>query len=248
MKTMMAPVSCLLTVGVLFSCAQSAHGATSSAALSILAFESCDEAITKNLEHGTLTIRKDYDVKLFVTKNPRAPTTTNVVVWIEDKSTTAAEMPKITAVCINRELNLPSQGKGEINFHSKPGDTIKMRFHLENLKISKWKKKMVGGVYLANDSIMIKEFTAGTPQPPPPPLTLTDWPRCLGTNKTVNLGDDPSNSSHKDTEILFDFSLCANSSLVTTLNYVYLLVLDQFPAGGGAPTDYPIDPLIINKP
>jgi hypothetical protein len=250
MKTITTPFYCLLTVAALISCAQSARSATSSAALAILAFKSCEDAVTKNLEHTTLPIRKDYGIKLFVTTNPRAPKTTNVVVWIEDGpglKPLKPENPRITAVCVNKQLNLPTQDKGEIQFQSKSGDTIKFRFHLENLTISKWKKKMVGGVALANDSIMMMDFPAGSPPPPPPPLTLAYWPPCLPT-KTVHLEDDPSNANHKETEITFDFSTCANPTLTTTLYYAYELVLTQYPAGGGAPADYPIDPLIINKP
>jgi hypothetical protein len=63
----------------------------------------------------------------------------------------------------------------------------------------------------------------------------------------VPLGDDPV-SHRKETEISFDFSMCANPSLTTTLNYAYKLVLVQYPPGGGSPTDYPIDPIIINRP
>jgi hypothetical protein len=247
MKTITTPFSCLLTVAALFSCAQSAHSAASSAALSILAFKSCDDAVTKNPEHTTLPIRKDYDIKLFITNNRRAPMTTNVVVWIEDGPGPAPENPRITAVCVNKKPNPPTAPKGQILFQSKPGDTIKFRFHLENLTISKWRKKMVGGAALANDSIMMLDFPAGSPPPPPPPLTLAYWPPCLPT-KTVHLENDPSNANHKETEINFDFSTCANPTLTTTLYYAYELVLAQYPAGGGAPTDYPIDPLIINKP
>jgi hypothetical protein len=248
MKSIIAPLSCLITVAAFSICAQSAHSATSSAALSILAFESCDDAVKKNPEHTTLTIRKDYDVKLFVTTNPRAPNTTNVVVWIEDGPGLKPENPRITAVCVNNQPNAPSAPKGQIEFHSKPNDTIKIRFHLENLNISQWKKKMVGGAALANDSIMMVDFPAGSPPPPPPPLTLADWPPCLG-QKTVHLADDPSPLSHrKETEITFDFSACANPTQATALYYAYALILFQYPAGGGAPTEYPIDPLIINKP
>jgi hypothetical protein len=117
--------------------------------------------------------------------------------------------------------------------------------HLDGLKISKWKKDASTG--LANDSILMKQMAA-LPVPPAtyPPPSLTDWPACLGKKKKVQVGDDPLNPAHKDSEISFDFSLCANPG-GPDLYYVYKLVLAQPPTGSSS-GDYPIDPWIINHP
>jgi hypothetical protein len=240
-KAIIAPCSCLVALTVLFICAPPAHSADSNIEASVLAFKSCDDAVTKNLEHTTLPIREGYAVNLFVTRYALPPKTTDVGVWIEDGPGLKPENPRITAVCVNKTPNLPTAPKGQIEFHSSTGDKITIRFHLDSLKMSKWKKKMVGGVALANDSILLKEFTGGTPPMP----GLNDWPSCLG-QKTVPVGDDPISHS-KDTEISFDFSRCANPGGPDRY-YVYQLVLAQYPPGGGPPTDYPIDPLIINRP
>jgi hypothetical protein len=186
-------------------------------------------------------------VKLLAGKIPGAQkkhNKTRIVIWIEDGPGVLTENPRITAVCIGSSLKAKKPGKkyGDIDFKSSPGDDILIRFHLESLKISKWKKKNNNGVDLANDSVLMTDFPEGTPPPKP---DRDHWPDCA-MPKTVPV------SGIGDTDVSFDFSPCANPGKDShgkkhTLWYVYALLLDQI-SGSGTSTEYPIDPLIINRP
>jgi hypothetical protein len=205
------------------------------------AFKRCSDAIrnpdtaAENFVRKRLPIRENYSVDLYIAKVPQPPKKTDIVVWIENKPATSQETPAITAVCVGNQLNAPTAPKGQIEFQSSMGDKITFRFHLEQLKISKWKKRMSGGMKLANDSIQMQQFPGAV-----------GWPPCLG-KKTVELIDDPATPSKKETDTKFDFSPCANTG-PKTLYYEYTLILAQYPPGGGPPVDFPIDPWIINHP
>jgi hypothetical protein len=252
MKAIFASFSCLPTILALLIFAPSVHSAESTLELTARAFKSCNAVFkhgtgAENFEHTKLPVHPDYIVDLFIAKVPQSNKTTPIVVWIEDGPGIKPENPRITAVCVGKDLVAPhpNEPPGRIEFQSSTGDKITMRMHLDGLKISRWKKDNSTG--LANDSILMKQLAA-LPVPPAtyPPLSPTDWPPCVG-QKRVQVGDDPLNPTHKDTEISFDFSRCANPG-GADLYYAYKLVLAQYPAGGGAPTDYTIDPIIINKP
>jgi hypothetical protein len=251
MKAIFASFSCLPAIVALLIFAPSVHGAESTMELTARAFKSCNDVFkygtgAENFKHAKLTVHPDYIVDLFIAKVPQSNKTTPIVVWIEDGPGPKPENPRITAVCVGKDLVAPNPNEppGRIEFHSSTGDTITIRMHLDSLKISKWKKDSSTG--LANDSVLMKQFSAITTPPATyPPLSLTDWPPCLGT-KNVPVGDDPISHS-KDTEISFDFSRCANPG-GPDLYYVYTLLLAQYPASGGPPVDFPIDPWIINHP
>jgi hypothetical protein len=243
MKTIFALFSCLLSISALEFPAQPAHGDEVPTDTSLSAFRNCSRAIknpdtaAENFDRTRLSIRQNYAIDLYIAKTPPTPhKKTDIVVWIENQpTTTGQENPTITAVCVNNQLNAPSAPKGLIEFQSSLGDKITFRFHLESLKISKWKKRILGGRKLANDSVQMQQV----------PGTV-GWPPCLG-KKIVDLIDDPATPSKKETDARFDFSACANTGH-NTLYYEYTLILAQYPPAGGPPVDFPIDPWIINHP
>jgi hypothetical protein len=252
MKAVFASFSCLPAVVALLVFAPSVHGAENTMELTARAFKSCDAVFKRgigaeNFEHTKLPVHPDYIVDLFIAKVPQSNKTTPIVVWIEDGPGVRPENPRITAVCVGKQLIAPNPNEppGRIEFNSSTGDSITIRMHLDGLKISKWKKDSSTG--FANDSILMKQLPA-LPVPPAtyPPLSLTDWPPCVG-GKKVKVGDDPLDPvHHKDTEISFDFSHCANPG-GPDLYYVYKLILAQPPTSGYS-GEYPIDPWIINHP
>jgi hypothetical protein len=241
MKAIFAPFSCLFALSAVFFSVRPAHSDEVPVDSSDSAFKQCSGAVknpdaaAENFVVKRLPIRDGYTIDLYIAKAPKPQKKTDIVVWIENKPASSKETPIITAVCVGNQLNAPSAPKGQIEFQSSMGDQITFRFHLEKLKISKWKKRILGGMKLANDSIQMQQV----------PGTAV-WPPCLG-KKTVQLIDDPLTPSKKETDIKFDFSPCANTGL-STLYYEYTLLLAQYPAGGGPPVDYPIDPWIINHP
>jgi hypothetical protein len=251
MKAGFASFSCLLAIVALFIFAPSVNGAESTMESTARAFRSCNAVFkhgtgAENFEHTRLPVHPEYIVDLFIAKVPQSNKTTPIVVWIEDGPGSKPENPRITAVCVGKQLVAPltNEKPGRIEFHSTPGDTITIRMHLDGLKISKWKKN--ASTTLANDSILMKQFQVVTTPPATyPPLSSTDWPTCLSTKK-VQVADDPLNPKHKDTEISFDFSRCANPG-GPDLYYVYNVVLAQHPTSS-SPGDFTIDPWIINHP
>jgi hypothetical protein len=242
MKAVFASFSSLIAVTVLMLAGQSAHGAALSATRTLAAFKSCDAALTQRGKHKTLTINGAYAVALYKLTGLSSKTT-HIVVWIEDRPVKGEETPTITAVCVDK-TQVTSDKPGDIDFQSSSNDKIYIRFHLEGLTRSKWKKDTSSGFVLANDSVMMQKFKYGDPIPKP---DLTQWPDCAKP-KHVDVSDDPV-TNKPDTEISFNFSRCANATKNIEY-YEYKLVLDKYPVdgGGGAPTDFPIDPLIINKP
>jgi hypothetical protein len=252
MKVVYASFSCLLAIFTLPLFVPRARGAENTMELTARAFKSCNDVFkhrigTENFDQTKLPVHPDYLVDLFIAKVPQSNKTIPIVVWIEDGPGVRPENPRITAVCVGKQLIAPHQNEppGRIEFNNSIGKTITIRIHLDGLTISKWKKDNSTG--LANDSILMKQLAA-LPVPPAtyPPLSLTDWPACL-KKKKVQVGNDPLNPTHhKDTEISFDFSPCANTG-GSDLYYVYKLVLAQPPTSGYS-GDYPIDPWIINHP
>jgi hypothetical protein len=256
MKIIIASLSCLLATTVLPPPAQSASSATIAANSTLRAMQNCDAAVMKkagpmNFTQTPLMLSNGSTVDVYVANSTRAEQskTTTIVVWIKDVPVHGEETPTITAVCVGNQLNAPSAPKGRIDFHSSPGDKIYIRFHLEALTRSKWKKDTSTGAVLANDSVMMQEY-AESETPPNP--DLTKWASCAKP-KHVDITNGPLHND-KDTDISFNFSRCANPGAVAgphsekNLFYEYKLVLDKYPVKGGDPTDYPIDPIIINRP
>jgi len=237
MKATLATLSSLLVLSV-FSL--SAHAATL-AGQALLAFKSCGNAISKHLSSEPLNIRPGYSINLFRI-SPQSPKSTHIIGWIENRPLNGEETPTITAVCV--ENTQVTSDKGTIDFHSGPKDKIYIRFHLEGLQRSKWKKDTSTGFTLANDSVMMQEFKEGETPPKP---NLKKWPACAKP-KHVDLSPDPV-SGTPDTDISFNFSRCVHAGSKNRV-FEYTLVLAKYPAngGGGEPVDAEIDPVIINRP
>ena len=195
----------------------------------------------------TITIGrgKPYTIPVFILNGQVPPADRRIVVWLQNGATSGVEFPKITAVCLNESPNPPPSGNdGDIDFHSKTNDRILITFHLDGLNITKWKPpSYVNGKEISNDSIWMVAYD-GKSSPAPKP-NKTDWPPCAKP-KMVFLADD-SHTHQKDVDISFPFDRCAHTGLDNTY-YSYALHLDQFLASGKPPTDFPIDPLIINRP
>jgi hypothetical protein len=243
MKAVFTSFSSLLAIAVLLLSAQPAHSVAAAVNLTLAAFKSCDAAVSKHHTHEKLTIREGYTVDLFKIPSPSSKTI-HIVVWIEDRPVNGDETPTITAVCVEKTAVSTASPKGAIDFHSGSKDKIYIRFHLENLQRSKWKKDTSTGFILANDSVMMQELKEGEIPSKP---DLTQWPDCTKP-KHVDVSDDPLNG-RQDTEISFNFSRCSNLGTKNRV-FEYRLVLDKYPAngGGGSPVDADIDPVIINRP
>jgi hypothetical protein len=225
MKTLLVS-SWLLGCLVLLPSAQAAEKAT----LTVEAFiKGCADAAAGREQVlftalKPLSVEHRPPVKLFKLR-PHESVDINILAMVEKGPDIDIEVPRVTTVCIN-DVEQPDMFGGKIQFSSRPGDTILVRFHLEGLQHTTWKPK-------ANDCIWMSDQLNKYPD-------ASSWPKCIGGIKHKKVGGGGAMQ-----EIIFN--MCSNPNVAKDLSYTYELILVQT-SSDGAQVDVGIDPQIINHP
>lgn len=186
------------------------------------------------LDHDAAEIKQIYGITV-LRLNHRFTSTLKVVGLIDRTAVSDAEIPVITAICLNGNVHLASTGNAaDIDITSNQGDAIPVRFHLNNthgdsglLKHTTWQATGILSLWMTGP------FAEGQQHNPPAP---GERPECLKSTPVSVSGPDLS----------FDFDLCANQTGAPVKEYEYSLHLKQ--KSGSASIDIAIDPLIINRP